>query len=110
MTYIALTETILTYGNHHYEPTSRQKASLSRHADKRAQQRGIDQVAVPLVLAYGKREFDGRGGVRYVMTDDAMTVLRRAVGRSQQVDALAGVYAVVSAEDQTVITIGHRHG
>jgi len=44
------------------------------------------------------------------MTDDAMTVLRRAVGRSQQVDALAGVYAVVSAEDQTVITIGHRHG
>ncbi|MDF3887906.1 hypothetical protein [Cupriavidus basilensis] len=31
------------------------------------------------------------------------------VGRTKQVEALAGVYVVVSAEDQTVITMGHRH-
>lgn len=104
-----LTGAVVTYSNNHYEPTSR-RAALSRHAGKRAQQRGISEASLPLVLAYGKREFDGRGGVRYLMTDEAMGALRRAAGRSQQVEALAGVYAVVSAEDQTVITLGHRHG
>ncbi len=99
----------MAYGNVNFEPTSLLKAQMSRHADKRAQQRGIDKVSVPLVLAYGKREFDGRGGLRYLMTPDSIATLRRAVGRTQQVEALAGVYAVVSTEDQTVITIGHRH-
>lgn len=99
----------MTYGNHDYEPNRRQRVALSRHADKRAQQRGIDQVSVPLVLAFGKREFDGRGGVRYLMTAESVASLRRAVGKTQQVEALAGVYAVVSAEGETVITLGHRH-
>ena len=98
----------MTYGNHHYLANRQLKAQLSRHADKRAQQRGIDQVSVPLVLAYGKPEFDGRGGQRYLMTEKAMASLRRAVGKTPQVEALAGVYAVVSTEDPTVITLGHR--
>lgn len=99
----------MTYGNHHYEAKQRPRPAISRHAGKRAQQRGIDQSAVTLVLAYGKREFDGRGGVRYLMTKDSIESLRRVVGTTQQVEALAGVYAVVSAEDDTVITLGHRH-
>lgn len=99
----------MTYSNFNYEPSRRRRATLSRHADKRAQQRGIAHASVPLVLAYGKREFDGRGGVRYLMTEDSVASLRRAVGTTQQVEALAGVYAVVSAVDETVITIGHRH-
>jgi hypothetical protein len=98
----------VTYGNHNYEAKHRLRPALSRHAGKRAQQRGIDQSAVSLVLAYGKREFDGRGGVRYLMTRDSIDCLRRVVGTTQQVEALAGVYAVVSAEDDTVITLGHR--
>jgi hypothetical protein len=103
-------ENAVTYSNQQFESNSRrQAAGLSRHAGKRAQQRGIDKASVPLVVAYGSREFDGNGGIRYLMTKESMDLLRRAVGRSQQVDALAGVYAVVSAEDQTVITIGHRH-
>lgn len=99
----------MAYSNQHYQSTSRHTGHLSRHADKRAQQRGIEIMSVPLVLAYGKREFDGKGGVRYLMTAESIASLRRAVGRTQQVEALAGVYAVVSAEDQTVITLGHRH-
>ncbi len=63
-----------------------------------------------LVLAYGQREFDGQGGIRYLMTADSIASLRRAVGHTQRVDALAGVYAVVSAEDSTLITVGHRFG
>jgi hypothetical protein len=93
----------------YYELSSVRKKELSRHAQKRGNQRGIPAVCLPIVVAFGEKEFDGRGGVRYLMTADAIASLRRAVGATQQVDALAGVYAVLSAEDQTVITIGHRH-
>jgi hypothetical protein len=64
---------------------------------------------LPLLLAYGQREFDGKGCIRYLMTSDALDTLCRAVGRTKQVQALAGVYAVVSVEDRTVLTIGHRY-
>lgn len=98
----------MAHTNQHFESTRSRRAILSRHAGKRAQQRGIDQGALPLLLAYGHREHDGVGGIRYLMTDSAMAALTRAVGRTKQVEALAGVYAVVSADDGTVITIGHR--
>ena len=44
------------------------------------------------------------------MTAKALENLRRVVGNSPKVDALAGVYAVVSANDPTIITVAHRHG
>jgi hypothetical protein len=94
--------------NNNFESSRCRRASMSRHADKRTQQRGIDKIALPLLLAYGKREFDGKGGIRYFMTATSLATLRRAVGHTKQVEALAGVYAVVSAENQTVITMGHR--
>lgn len=76
---------------------------------KGAQKRGIDQSAVRLVMAFGKKKFDGRGGVRYLMTADSMASLCHVVGQTQQVEALAGVYVVVSADGETVITVCHRH-
>ena len=94
--------------NNSYENSRCRRASTSRHAYKRAQQRGIDKLALPLLLAYGEREFDGKGGIRYLMTARSLASLRRAVGHTKQVEALAGVYAVVSAENQIVITVGHR--
>lgn len=98
------------YGNEGYQATCRRVSRVSRHAEKRAQQRCIDKASLPLVLAYGQREFDGQGGIRYLMTANSIESLRRAVGHTQRVDALAGVYAVVSAEDSTLITVGHRFG
>lgn len=98
----------MAHSNQHFEASRSRRAVLSRHANKRAQQRGIDQWALPLLLAYGHREHDGMGGIRYLMTETAMAALTRAVGRTKQVEALAGVYAVVSADDGKVITIGHR--
>lgn len=95
--------------NAHYQPNSRRKMEFSRHAARRAQQRAISTDCVPLVLAYGERSHDGQGGVRYLMTDRSLVSLGRAVGRTQRTDNLAGVYVVVSADDeQAVITIGHR--
>lgn len=99
----------MSYNNRGFQSTRERRVSMSNHADKRARQRGIDKTALPLLLAYGQREFDGRGGIRYLMTSDSLDALSRAVGRTKQVEALAGVYAVVSPEDQTVITMGHRH-
>lgn len=96
--------------NAHYVPTRRQKIELSRHAAKRSQQRAIPSDALPLLLAYGERSHDGRGGVRYMMTHTSLAALARAVGRSQRLDSLAGAYAVVSADDErAVITVGHRY-
>jgi len=81
---------------------------FSRHARTRAQQRAISTKCVPLVRAYGRREHDGHGAIRYLMTKDAMATLVDVVGRSAHVERLAGVYVVVSTTDDTVITIGHR--
>lgn len=96
------------YSNEGYQANNRRLARVSRHAEKRAQQRCIDKRSLLLVLAYGQREFDGQGGIRYLMTADSS--LRRAVGHTLRVKALAGAYAGVSAEDSTLITVGHRFG
>lgn len=97
------------HSNDTYQPSARRKADMSRHAQKRAQQRGLSQDQVPIIMAYGEPEHDGRGGIRYLMTDKAMTRLVRALGRNQCIDGLAGAYVVVSADDGTVITISHRY-
>lgn len=99
----------MTTGNAHFLPTSRTKREMSLHARKRGCQRGISPGSAALVVAFGEMEHDNRGGVRYLMTEKALESLRRVVGNSQKVDALAGVYAVVSATDSTIITVAHRH-
>jgi len=100
----------MTIGNAHYVPKSRTKREMSLHAHKRGCQRGISPGSANLVVAFGQAEHDNRGGIRYLMTAAALENLRREVGNSQKVDALAGVYVVVSATDPTtIITVAHRH-
>ncbi|MDO9099351.1 MAG: hypothetical protein Q7V53_01205 [Caldisericota bacterium] len=67
---------------------------------------GLGQDVVPVITMFGDASHDGRGGIRYLMTDKAMTSLVRALGRNQRIDALAGAYVVVGADDGNVITIG----
>jgi hypothetical protein len=86
--------------------SSRQR--LTRHADCRAQQRAISKECIPLLKAYGQRSYDGRGGVTYLMTGDAVDSLIRAVGRTASIERLEGVYVVLDADRQeAVITLGH---
>ncbi len=98
----------MTIGNAHYLPVSRIKREMSRHAQKRSAQRGISCASAALVVAFGEPEHDNQGAVRYLMTAKSLDKLRRAVGSSQKVDALAGVYAVLSATGPTIITVAHR--
>jgi hypothetical protein len=95
--------------NSHYEPASRTKRELSKHAQKRARQRGIAEGSVKLVIAFGEREYDNQGGIRYLMTDKAIRDLCLVAGNTQQVQALKGVYAVLSTDGDTVITLAHRY-
>ena len=75
----------------------------------RTAQRAISPLVLPLITSYGKREFDGRGGVRYMLTSSTHRQLVRAVGDTPQVRALAGCFVVLDALSQsTVITCGHR--
>lgn len=99
----------MTVSNSYFLPFSRTKRELSLHARKRSRQRGLSSGSAALVVAFGELEYDHQGGIRYLMTAKALENLRRTVGSTQQVDALAGVYAVVSANDPTVVTLAHRH-
>ena len=91
------------------QQSARRRTAISRHATKRCQQRGFGQDVVPVITMFGDASYDGRGGVRYLMTDKAMTSLIGALGRNQRIDALAGAYVVVSTDGEAVITIGHRY-
>jgi hypothetical protein len=97
------------YGSHSRSNQHHCAVRLTHHAARRAQQRAISKAFIPLVRAYGKREFDGHGGVIYLMTFGAIDTLIRAVGRTPAVERLEGVYIVVDADDEkAVITVGHR--
>ena len=92
-----------------YQSMSCATQEFSKHVRKRAFQRGISKACTPMVKALGQEEFDDRGGVRYLMTSAILEKLRRAVGSTQKIAELLGVYGVVSATDNTVITVGHRY-
>ena len=82
---------------------------LTRHANRRAQQRAMSRDCVPLIKAFGRRSYDGRGGVTYLMTWDSVDLLIRALGRIPAIERLEGVYVVLDADNENaVITIGHR--
>jgi hypothetical protein len=86
------------------------RAELTAHARKRSAQRTIGTDSVELIRAFGERSHDGRGGVRCLMTKTAVERLTRTVGHTQQIDALAGAYLVLSADDDSVvITVAYRH-
>ena len=99
----------MSHSNRSFVSNRERRAKLSRHARCRAQQRGFSNDTASIVVAFGERSHDGNGGIRYIMTESAMTRIARTLGRNQVIDSLAGAYVVVSADDeQTVITIGHR--
>jgi hypothetical protein len=101
------------YQTNCYLESARQQRILrgkaSAHASKRLQQRGIPNGCIPLILSYGIGEHDGKGGIRYLMTADAIERLYTILGKTKKISDLAGMYAVVSAADGTVLTVGHRY-
>ena len=96
--------------NTNFELTSHRKIEMRRHASIRSQQRAIPIECVDLIVFFGERSHDGRGGIRCLMTEKSIARLERAVGHSQRLGNMTGCYAVISADDESVvITVGHKY-
>ena len=82
---------------------------LTRHAQARAQQRGISQEIIDLLLSYGKSEYDKRGG-KIVYFNNAC---RKRISRILGVDVIRSLgkklnaYLVLCGDD--VVTVGWRY-
>ena len=96
--------------NHAFESNKLKRAIMTRHAHKRNAQRGFTRDSVELIRTFGERSYDGQGGIRCLMTRAAVERLGCFLGHSQQLEALAGAYVVLSADDDAVvITASHRY-
>lgn len=93
-----------------FESNKYKRAIMTRHAQKRSAQRGFNPDSVELIRTFGERSHDGQGGIRCLMTRACVERLGNVLGHSQRLDALAGAYVVLSAEDDAVvITASHRY-
>ncbi|MFS0756502.1 hypothetical protein ABC383_17640 [Noviherbaspirillum sp. 1P10PC] len=83
---------------------------LAEHAKKRKQQRAISSGQVELIVFFGEGMHDRRGGIRCVMTANALSRLERVLGHTSRLDSLQGCYVILDAVDErTVITVGHLY-
>ncbi|WP_374657137.1 hypothetical protein [Inhella sp.] len=81
----------------------------TRHADVRAQQRGIPPMVDQLLDLYGHEEHDGRGAIVVYLDKAGIRNMERDLGR-RPVARLAewlDAYKVKSTDGMT-ITVGHR--
>lgn len=85
--------------------------NLTRHASKRASQRGVPSVVIAAMLVIGKRDFDGRGGCRVYLDKNAQKKFAAAFG-NPSLEKYASLYLVTAANEgarDTVITVAWRH-
>lgn len=96
--------------NQNFDSNRYRRIAMTKHAQKRSAQRRISQDTAELIRTFGERTYDGDGGIRCLMTRAAVDRLVSVLGRFQRVDSLLGAYAVLCAEDESVvITVSHRH-
>src|SRR4051812_37894610 len=78
----------------------------SRHADERAQQRGVPPLITTWLLDYGEASFDGRGGVLRYFTRASIRRMERELGTApvRRLSEYLRCYLVQSSGDGAVIT------
>jgi hypothetical protein len=81
----------------------------SKHADIRAQQRGIPPLFDELLDRYGEEQHDGHGAVVVYLTKESIRRMERDLGR-RPVSRLSEWFDAykIRAGDGTTITVGHR--
>ena len=82
--------------------------TMTKHAAKRAQQRGIPPVAIDLLEQFGCRSHDHRGAVLITLNKRARSRITQICGKAAAQINLSGLYAVLSINDEAVITVGHQ--
>lgn len=81
----------------------------TRHAEVRAQQRGIPPMIEQLLELYGQEEHDGRGAIMLYLNKSSIKSMKRDLGH-RLVSRLAewfGAFKIKSTDGRT-ITVGHR--
>lgn len=81
----------------------------TRHAEVRAQQRGIPPMVDQLLDLYGREEHDGHGAVVVYLSKDSIRSMERDLGRKpvSRLSEWFDAYKVKTTDGRT-ITFGHR--
>ncbi|MCX9154603.1 hypothetical protein OPU71_00525 [Niveibacterium sp. 24ML] len=84
-------------------------ASMTHHAMKRMQQRGIPERVLPLLFEYGEEAYDHRGTATLYFTKRSRQRLASIVPRDElkRLSNALNAYVVVD-QDGAVVTVGHR--
>lgn len=82
----------------------------TRHAETRAQQRGIPPLIDQWLDLFGEEEYDGHGGVVRFFSRASIRAMKRAFGDApvRKLNEYFRAYKVESSHDGHIITIGHR--
>jgi len=86
------------------------RQGLTQHAAVRMQQRGVDNLALECLLAYGSSVYDHRGGEILLFDKRAWKRLESSIDRTllRRVSDSRAIYAVCSC-DGDLVTVGHRY-
>ena len=79
----------------------RRHPNLTYHARQRLQQRGIDDVKVQLLLAFGEDRYQKGGSTLTAISEKTVTRIRAAL------DGLAGI-VLIKSESESIVTALHR--
>jgi hypothetical protein len=84
---------------------------MSSHAAIRSKQRGVPPLMVDLLRLFGARDYDHHGGVIRYFDKRARKAAEKAVGSQvmRRLTEFLNLYAVESACDGSLITVGHRY-
>lgn len=83
--------------------------NVTEHAATRMRQRAISEQTVELLLEFGRRLYDHRGGIVHYFDKSCRRELQRRLGndRYRQLEHELDDYLVTSTHG-SVITVGHR--
>ncbi|MDD3884027.1 MAG: hypothetical protein PHW66_03755 [Gallionella sp.] len=84
---------------------------LTKHAKKRAQQRGIPASVQNLLLSYGEENFNKHGVIIRYFSSRSIQKMEQDVGREtiRRLSEYMRCYLLESISDGAVITMGKRH-
>lgn len=90
----------------------RTSLNSTKHAQARAQQRGVPPLISQWLEIYGEQHYDGRGGICFFFSKASRRMLERAVGREplRQLGRYLDCYKVVCSTSGMTVTCGHRTG
>lgn len=83
--------------------------NMTRHARCRAQQRGINDKAIELLISFGHSVPVGRSCQRIYFRKSCLRELADEIGiKPSMIERLRHIYAVV-ADDGSIVTVAHFH-